>query len=313
MKWPFKRITKEPGWLAIRLLPDALHLVHGQYQSGGAPVIDWCGAHALEGEFAGADRMAKELELQRYQCSTLLLTGEYQLLQVDAPNVPQLELKTAVRWRIKDMLDYHADDATIDVLAVPSAGAANERGASMYAVAARNDVIQSCIKRFETARIALTVIDIPELAQRNVASLYEPEGRGVAMLYVDQDQSLLTVNFRHELLMSRRIEAGARELGPDAGAARDDGRQRVLLELQRTFDHLDRQFAYAPVGKLMLAPEQQDSGLLEFLGANLDLPVERASLGGSIAFGARAEMAPADEWRMFHLIGASLRNEEKAL
>jgi len=313
MKWPFTRSTKEPGWLAVGLLPGELRFVHGQYQSSAASVIDRYGVRPLEGEFAGADRVAKELELQRYQCSTLLAPGEYQLLQVDAPNVPQSELKTAVRWRIKDMLEYHPDDATIDVLAVPAAGGAGARGASMYAVAARNDVIQSCISRFEAARIPLTVIDIPELAQRNVASLFEPEDRGVAMLHVGEDQSLLTVNFRHELLMSRRIEAGAQELGPDAGAARDDGRQRVLLELQRTFDHLDRQFAYASVGKLMLAPEREDSGLLDFLGANLDLPIERAHLAGSLAFGAHAEMAAEDEWRMFHLIGASLRNDEKAL
>ena len=313
MRWSFTRSSKEPGWLAVRLQPGELHFVHGQYQSGATSIIDSCGVRPLDGEFDGADRVAKELDLQRYQCATLLAPGEYQLLQVDAPNVPQSELKTAVRWRIKDLLDYHADDATIDVLAVPSAGGAGGRGASMYAVAARNDVIQSCISRFEAARIPLTVIDIPELAQRNVASLFEPENRGLAMLYVGQDQGLLTVNFRNELLMSRRIEAGAQDLGPEAGAARDDGRQRVLLELQRTFDHLDRQFAYASVGKLMLAPEREDSGLLEFLASNLDLPVERAHLAGSLAFGARAELAPEDEWRMFHLIGASLRHEEKSL
>jgi len=313
MKWPYTRSTREPGWLVVRLQPGELQFVHGRYQSDAASIIDRCGVRSLDGEFDGADRIAKELEFQRYQCSTLLAPGEYQLLQVDAPNVPQAELKTAVRWRIKDMLEYHPDDATIDVLGVPAAGGAGARGSSMYAVAARNDVIQTCIARFEAARIPLTVIDIPELAQRNLASLFEAEDRGVAMLYIGEDQSLLTVNFHHELLMSRRIEAGMRELGPGGGAERDEGRQRVLLELQRTFDHLDRQFAYASVGKLVLAPEREDSGLLDFLGANLDLPVERAHLAGSLTFAAQAELSEEDEWRMFHLIGASLRNEEKAL
>jgi negative regulator of sigma E activity len=53
--------------------------------------------------------------------------------------------------------------------------------------------------------------------------------------------------------------------------------------------------------------------LLEHLAANLDLPVERLHLTGALSFGAGAELDPAGEWRLFHLIGASLRHESKAL
>jgi negative regulator of sigma E activity len=36
-------------------------------------------------------------------------------------------------------------------------------------------------------------------------------------------------------------------------------------------------------------------------------------LSGAIAFGSRAELEPEEEWRLFHLIGAALRHESKAL
>jgi MSHA biogenesis protein MshI len=98
-----------------------------------------------------------------------------------------------------------------------------------------------------------------------------------------------------------------------AGAVRDEQFQRILLELQRTFDHFDRQYNYVPVAKLMLAPDPEETGLLEYLAANLDLPVERVRLSGAISFGARAELEPREEWHLFHLIGASLRHEAKAL
>jgi MSHA biogenesis protein MshI len=287
--------------------------VHGQIAPGGAATVDVCGTQNFEGDFEAAQNAAREHGLGRYQCATLLLPGEYQVLLVEAPNVPQAELKTAIRWRIKDLLDYHVNDATVDVLAVPPNPAGSERAQSMYAITARNELIQACIGRFESARIPLTVIDIPETAQRNVASLFESADRGLAMLYMGAKEGLLTINFRRELMLSRRIDVGLEEMALASGAAREEQFQRVLLELQRTFDHFDRQFAYVPVAKLMIAPDPETTGLLEFLSGNLDMPVERVRLSSAIDFGARAELEPREEWRLFHSFGAALRHESKAL
>ncbi len=313
MKWPFTRSAREPGWLVVSLRPGEMSFVHGRSVPGGSSVIERCGTRVLEGEFEDVERLAKELDFDRYQCSTLLAPGEYQILLVDAPNVPPAELKTAMRWRIKDMLDYHIDDATVDLLAVPPNPSGGGRPQSMYAVTARNDVIQACIGRFDAARIRLTVIDIPETSQRNVAALYERDERGLAMLYMGRDQGLLTINFRRELMLARRIEVGMQDLLSASGPAREEQFQRVLLELQRTFDHFDRQFAYVPIARLMLAPDPGESGLLEHLAGNLDVPVERARLSAAIDFGARAALEAEEEWRLFHLIGAALRLESKVL
>lgn len=133
------------------------------------------------------------------------------------------------------------------------------------------------------------------------------------MLYMGSKEGLLTINYRRELMLARRIDVGTLEIAPTSGAAREEQFQRVLLELQRTFDHFDRQFAYVPVSKLMLAPDPEETGLLEFLAGNLDIPVERVRLSEAIDFGARAELEPQQEWRFFHLIGAALRHETKAL
>jgi MSHA biogenesis protein MshI len=313
MKWPFARDTSEPGWLAVSLQAGELSYVHGQYAPDGGSVVGRCGTHELEGEFGGADHLAKELGFDKYRCSTLLAPSDYQMLLVEAPNVPQTELKTAIRWRIKDMLEYHVEDATVDLLEVPRNPAGGERSHQMYAITARNALIQSCIGRFDVARIPLSVIDIQETAQRNVAALFERDERGVALLHLGKDQSLLTVNFRGELVFARRFDVRVSELASVTGAAREEQFQRVLLELQRTFDHFDRQYTYVPVAKLLLAPEPEESGLLEYLAKNLDQSVERVHLAGAVSFGAGADLDAQDEWRLFHLIGASLRYDSKAL
>jgi MSHA biogenesis protein MshI len=83
--------------------------------------------------------------------------------------------------------------------------------------------------------------------------------------------------------------------------------------LQRTFDHFDRQFHYVPVAKVLLGPEPEETGLYDALKANLDLPVERVSLVEHLNFNGQAAPDQAMQWELFHLIGASLRHEAKAL
>lgn len=312
MKW-FGTAQKEPGWLAIALSEDQLRFVHGRYGAAGASSITRYGSAPLEAKSGAAEKLAKDLHFERHQCATLLRPGEYQMLVVEAPTVPQAELKSAIRWRIKDLLDFHVDDATVDVLDIPPESGQPGRNHAMYAIAARNEVIQSCVKAFETARIPLTAIDIPEVAQRNISALHETEGRGTALLYFTDEFGLLTVTCGAELYLARRIEVGMTQLLGAAAEARADLHARVVLELQRSFDHFDRQYRYVPVSRLLLGPEPGETGLFAHLKANLEMGVERVELGERLRFNGQGVPDAATQWQLFHLIGASLRHEAKAL
>ncbi len=302
--------ARQPGWLAIAMQSGELRYAHGIGGERGQCAISRCGTYALEND-RQLERAAKELDFSRHQCLALLPSTDYQMLLVEAPNVPALELKTAVRWRIKDLLDYHVQDATIDVLDIPVQGAANGRAHSMYAVAARNEVIQACIERFTAARVPLSVIDIPETAQRNIAALIEPPGRGVALLYVDRAQSLLTITCHGELYLARRIDLGLEQLNVEALARESEN--RLLLELQRSFDHLDRQFPFAAPAKVVLAPTPSDTGLLDHLSANLDLPVEELRFAEILRVERGVVLDRETAWRLWHVLGAALRYEAKAM
>jgi MSHA biogenesis protein MshI len=310
-----RRSSREGGWLAISMQPGAMHFAHGMRDAAGKCSITRCGTRVMDAAFADAESVAKELEADRYRCLTLLAPDEYQLLLVEAPNVPTAELKTAIRWRVKDMLDYHVEDATIDVLDIPpdaSSSSAN-RSHSMYAIAARNDVIKGCIGRFAAAHIPLSVIDIGETAQRNIAALFEPPGRGLAFLYVGASHALLTINFSGELYLARRIDVTASQLTAPSEALREDAKGRILLELQRSFDHFDRQFPFAGPAKLMLGPEPADTGMTGYLSENLGIPVEQARLDDVLGVDTGAILGGDAAWRLFPVLGAALRNEAKAL
>jgi MSHA biogenesis protein MshI len=311
LNWLPKR-RKSPGRFAISLGGDMFDYVYGQPAEGGKSVIASFGSRPFDREKHGAEKLARELRLEDYQCSTMLRPGEYQMLLVEAPNVPPEELKSAIRWRVKDMLDYHVDDATLDVLAVPPEEGATARARMMYAIAARNDVIQEKIKNFDELEIPLSVIEIPETVQRNLAELYEQDGRGAALTYFGEEWGLLTINYRGELMFARRFDVGLKQLCAPSETARTEAIERVVLELQRTFDHFDRQFRYVPLGKLLVAPTPEQTELATRLAAGIGVPVENIDLRNVLGFeGAGPDQAM--QWRLFMQIGATLRREAKAI
>src|SRR5690606_8919689 len=210
----WRKARRESGWMVIGAGNGELTAVLGD-AGAGRPAVRQYAVRAVEETASGLHHAARDLGAGRYQCATLLAPDEYQIVVVDAPNVPRDELKTAIRWRVKDLIDAHIDDVTLDILDIPVPKDTPARNHTMYAVAGRNDAIQAVIKRFEDADIPLTVIDIPETAQRNIAALYEEPERAVALLHFDEHEGLLTINYAGELYFARRFDFPYAQLNAD--------------------------------------------------------------------------------------------------
>ena len=299
------------GLLAVGVEPDATKFVHVQRSAGGRPLaMLWSSVPSTpSAQAAIIQRTVKEHRLGGCARTTLLEPAEYQILLVEPPKVPPDELKAAIRWRIKDLLEYHVDDATVDVFELRS-GSETEAKA-MYAVATPNEVVQKRIALFEEARVSLKVIDIPEMAQRNLAALFEAPDKATAMLSFSSWGGLLTVSFHGELLLTRRLEVTAVQLGQREHG--DHYRERVAVEITRSLDMFERQRLSVAVGELLLAPLPQDPGLELFLQSKLYVPVRSVELAKVMDFAGGGEPSPEDQWEYFHLFGAALRVEEKAL
>ena len=93
--------------MAMQFTTEGVSLVHVRQVMDGRPMVTLCAASPESVVDAPVlEKLFKAHHLNRYKGSFLLNSGEYQMLVVDAPNVPAAEMKTAVRWRIKDMLDF---------------------------------------------------------------------------------------------------------------------------------------------------------------------------------------------------------------
>jgi len=235
--------------------------------------------------------------------SLVLGVRDYRLRLIDAPQVAPEEIKAAVRWQIQDLLDFHPDDATLDVLAVPQPEHVTH-ARQLFVVAAKNAVIAEEMRIALAAGLNLTTIDIVETAQRNIAARLEKPGRALVVFALTAGGGLLTVTLDGELCMARHLDVGAGFLG----SGRDEiAAERLTLEIQRTLDHFDRQFGGVPVDRLLLAPQGDLPGLRDGLARNLPLPIDVIDLAAVLDVAAHPEPVPAD---CFHAVGGALRAEE---
>jgi MSHA biogenesis protein MshI len=309
----FRKARKDKGWMTVALLSDGIAAARVDCVEGSKPVVRMASFFAHDViDSAALDKAARELNAASYRISTMLGGGDYQVVTVESPSVPAEELRTAVRWRLKDMLDFPADAATIDILTIPLDKAAAGRTPSLFVVAARNSVIEERQALFVDAKLEMRVIDVPEMAQRNLSALLAPEQRGLAMLSFSDTGGLLTITFNGELYLSRRLDVTlAQILEPDHDR-KHASFDKITLELQRSLDHFDRQFNFVSVARLVLGPTGA-SGLEEYLSANMYMPVETCVLADMLDLEQVPELADVEmQQRFFLTLGAAMRAQEVA-
>ncbi len=307
----FGSAKRKPGWLCINLLPDRVDISHVLADGKTRPEVLLCDSYRKEGDdIATLKRLRRELDLGSYRCTTLLKAGDYQIVQVEAPNVPAAELKNAVRWRLKDLIDYPVEAATVDAITIPQSEGAGGCSPQAFAVVARNEMIMATVKSFNDAGIPLEVIDIPELAQRNVAHFFEEAERGMALLSFNDDGGLLTFTCGGELYQYRNIERSLTSFADIDTEKRQQLYERIVLELQRSLDGFDCQFHHVAVSKVVITPAPGAEGLQEYLASNLGVPVTMLDLSQIMDFPAIPELRePVYQAQCLKLIGGAMRGE----
>lgn len=301
-----KRADRGGARIGVCVTADAVFVAQISAGTGGRPKLDYCRYGRGERDAVLAE-LAHTLPRRRAPAVDVLAPGSYHLLLVEAPDVPVDELRAAVRWRIKDLIDFHVDDAVIDVFEMPAQG----RGGinkMMYAVAARAEVVRTQIDAVEGAGLKLGVVDIAELSLRNVAERLEPANEGIALLYVSDAHSILLIVRQGVLYLTRRVETGLETLGSSA-ELRSELVEGLALETRRSLDYFESHYEQNPIGSLYTAGlDPSDQALLnEHLGLtvnNLDL-ASVLDCEAAIDADVQHECLPA--------IGAALREDRVTL
>lgn len=259
-------------------------------------------------------RLAKHadgIDLGRSRVTSVLPNGNYQLVLIDVPDVPANEVKSAVRWQIKDLLDFPVDDAIIELFDMPEQSTVG-RKSKAYAVATRRSSVQEHIDLLHDGGFSPGVIDIPELCTRNIATLLPQDADGVAFLHFADKHGSLTVTRQGVLYLIRQIEKGRAAINSASmdEFARTELISTIVLETQRSLDYYESHFDHRPVTELVLAPGSDIGGLADALHDQLGLTISSLDLNG--LFEMRHELSAEKQADCLLAIGAALRTESKA-
>lgn len=243
----------------------------------------------------------------------LLGLADYNVLLVEKPDVPAAELRAAARWRVKDLIDFPVEDAVIDVFDVPPLkGGRNDM---VYVVVARKAAVRAVIDELEACKLTVDSVDIPEFALRNLMTLVPEDVGGVACLWLDEQAGLITITRQGTLYLSRQFEGGRQRLmanGANALGADNEGiADSIVIEIQRSLDYYESQFAQPSVQGVVVVPFAATfDGFDSYLSSQLGISARTLSLGEMIE--SEVDLSALDPSQVMTTVGAALRDLEAA-
>ena len=306
-----KKSTAVKGRIGLAFGPHQIAVAVMRRDSGTA-ALERCELLPLD-PAGGADAAAAAIRaagLPRMPISTVLRPEDYQLALIEAPDVPPAELRAAMRWRLKETIDFRVEDAIIDVFDVPDQNRGGH-GRMMYAVAAR----RGAVDRHAAALAGIAdfdVVDVPELCLRNLASLLPTAAAGVALLHLGETTANIVLVRGKTFYFARQMDLQATlHIAPGSGGERLDAAS-VVLELQRSLDYYERHFDQPPITRIAVSPAgSRAAELAQDLGSETGFEVTTLDL--NVLLRCTAPVDPAGQAACLLAVGAALREEHRSL
>ena len=292
--------------VGVDFTPEGVAFAHIRRPAAQQPLLLHCDFIPVEAGVEPAEllrgRLAK-IGVQRVPCNLVMGTGNYQLILGEAPKVPQEELAEALRWRVKDLIQYPLAEAIVDGFFLPedSARAGNRMA---YAVVAQRRQIEAQVSAAKTAGLELKNIDIPELALRNLAETCCDTKRGVAIVKLHQGGGSLQIIRDGNLYLARQFS-----LAYNAGLLDDLPGDALVLELQRSLDYFERQMRQVPPSHVYLCGENvTNDKITPEIRNSLAVSINLLNLENGLQL---SDAIPEHSLSLcLHAIGAALRQDQ---
>jgi MSHA biogenesis protein MshI len=259
--------TRTPVCLEVR--PDGIAWAKGSEAVGsGTGFVDCLPAKRRE----TLESLVNEQGWAGAPAVVVLPIDQYQVFQVERPEgIEDSELADALKWKLKDFLDFSPSDAVSDVFSFPE-DASRGRGPLVNVVAARKSLVQELVALANGAGLELVRVDIAELALRNLASRMDTANRGVALVHLRERYGQMVVCRGDTLYLSRRLDVSYDDLR-DAGR-QENAVQSLALEIQRSMDYFESQLGQVPPATIRLVARDSVLPLTSMLSSYVAASIE---------------------------------------
>lgn len=246
----------------------------------------------------------ERLNLIGRSCHIVLARHLYQLIQMDAADVPETELVKALRWRLKGLVDYPLNDIAMDAFAVPPHGVGNQRKKAFVSVTPLS-ALMTKLALFESAFMTVREVTIAEMALRNILSLLpnQPDSP-IIVISMEDNHCQLQLLHENKFYLVRDLPLEQRnfnETSPDA--------QLILLEIQRSIDYCSSELKLPEPQHIYFTPSFFEAeNALAFIEETLNKRVILIDINDCL------EIAPLlslrDQQTQLYGIGGAIRYDE---
>lgn len=303
--------SKVKAWSAVKSSPEGLFAVTVSAPATGGegkPCVLACAT--LPDAEVGTPSLTALSQRLGNQAAHWIFTldrDDYQILVLPEPAATPEELEQTIRWSISEQIAYPPDQASLAWMRIPDFERQPNRQQKLYVMVSPRALVDDYARQFRESRLPLEVIDVHETAQRNIANLYAASGEGVALLRIGAHGIEFTISHEGELHFHRWIqdELGQGGLEPDAERR---AMERLMLQIQRSLDYVDRNLPFIGLSRVLLAPLPRPMAMEEFLRSNLMLPVEKLDLADCFDLSLTPELLQeGSQAQFFTALGSCLR------
>ncbi len=225
----------------------------------------------------GLQALQASMNLKNANLVGVLDRAMYRMQATEAPDLPRQDWRDALRWQLKEQVEFPVDDAVLDVLDMPQATQLRHNTPVMVFIVPREDY-----SKLELAADALGLgwkaLYVPETALRNVCALTEEGEKAQALVVFGDAHGMLVITFKGELLMARHIEVTVSAITGDE-EGRGAALSRAALEILRTVDTFERMHSQVQLATMTVAlPPGCQSDVLDMLADLIYVPLQALSL-----------------------------------
>lgn len=262
----FRSKKKAAHQVGLAFRHDALAVCYatdqGDYHYHQFPVTNGDQITALE-QFTNEAKLAAQGHL-------LLSPAQYQIVQVDKPNVPHEEILGALKWQIKDLVTIPPDEMILDYFSGPTLSGGAEK---INVVVATKSALQTMVETMTNSVVELATISTEEFA---FASLVPFQEHAVLLVCQQPNEEIVILIVKHgRIFFNRRLRGYAQLASKTMEELSFGAIDSLSLEIQRSSDYFERQLKQAPIKEIqVILPIKTQSYIVTKLAENTNTPVK---------------------------------------
>lgn len=266
--------SESPNTLGLAFRKDALscfiQTTQGTTQTSQLPIE--------QENYLSAIKSFSDKNEQRADVHIVLSASQYQIVQVDKPNMPEDEINAALKWQIKDLVTVEPENMVVDYFSGPVLAGGAEK---INVVCAKKQDLTSMLSALDKDELSVKSITTEEFA---FAGLVPNQEQATLLLCQQPNEEVLILIVKDGHIYFNRRLRGFAQLGSKSHEELEFGSiDSLSLEIQRSMDYFERQLKQPPIKDIqVILPIKTENYIANKLAENTTASVNILSLDETI-------------------------------